>query len=154
MATLDASLVVGKKLYAAKELKGRTYASNGAPVVVTFQPGQLVGTVFSWVEPTAGNVWWSFVTPMDFYLPHKKGNFNWEKLKEQLDPDQVPPEDSLNISPELACGVGLAALLLQSEAKNETQRIGLKLAGLAGIGYSIFKMVSRKLGEVDFNPFD
>ena len=30
----------------------------------------------------------------------------------------------------------------------------LKLAGLAGIGYGIFKLVSRKLGEVDFNPFD
>jgi len=153
MATLDASLVVGKKLYAAKTIEGRTYASNKAPVVVTFQPGQLVGTVYSWVEPTAGNVWWSFVTPMDFYVPHKKGAFNWEKLKEQLNPDQVPPDEEL-ISPEVAGAVGVAALLLQSEAKNEIQRIGLKLAGLAGIGYGIFKLVSRKLGEVDFNPFD
>ena len=135
MPTFSADQIVGLQLYAKKRLRAYPYANRNADVLRIFEPGELVGTVFSWVEPADG-VWWAF---------------DWEKLKAQLDPDIIPA--SPGISPEIAGAAGLAALFFEDKGRNAGEKAAIRAAGYFGIGYALWKMLSKKLGEIDFNPF-
>lgn len=154
MPTFSADQIVGKKLYAAKRLTAHTHGDKKAPIVKVFQPGELVGTVFSWVEPSSG-VWWAFSggNLPDMYVRHERGAFDWEKLKQQLDPSLIP-STNLNIPPEVAGGMGLAALFFEDRGRNEGEKLAIRGLGYFGIGYALWKIVTKKVGEIDFNPFN
>lgn len=152
MPTFSADQIVGLQLYAKKRLRAYPYANRNADVLRIFEPGELVGTVFSWVEPADG-VWWAFTggNMPDFYVKHDTGAFDWEKLKAQLDPAMIPA--SPGISPEIAGAAGLAALFFEDRGRNAGEKAAIRAAGYFGIGYALWKMLSKKLGEIDFNPF-
>lgn len=80
----SADQVIGKTLIAKSNVPLKRYAQAGAPVVYTAKPGQVVGTVYSWVMdgPT---LWWAFYDDKNqpYYAQHKVGIFSVEALQQQ-----------------------------------------------------------------------
>lgn len=150
---LTADQIVGLILWTKEPVTLHKYAAETAPVLETVAAGQSIGQVTSWVSanPLLGrkNLWWEFQygDGTYFYVEHKKGRFDWDKLKAQL-PAQVDPGFKI---PDTAI---LAAVLFAGfQAFTATRQNERMLYG-AGAAVAAAYLIVKKLKTVDFNPFN
>lgn len=78
--------IVGKTLYAKTSVP--ISRSIGGAVVYTAKPGEIVGTVTSWIDPTPGrnnNLWWEFedTNNRTYYAEHLTGRYSTTALQAQ-----------------------------------------------------------------------
>ena len=85
--TISADQVIGKTLHARTRVDVKTLPFDGQATLYSVAPGNVVGVVYAWVEPTTGrkNLWWqiekedgSFV-----WVEHYPGRFDTKKLEQQ-----------------------------------------------------------------------
>ena len=81
----NASDVIGKTLYAKTEVP--LYRGMGGNVIYTVQPGEMVGTVTSWIDAVPGQhpFYWEFEdnNKRTYYAEHKVGRFSTSALQSQ-----------------------------------------------------------------------
>ena len=81
---ISADQVVGKTLIAKKSVSLKRTAQASAPVIYTAKPGQIVGTVYSWVMQGT-TLYWAFYDDknLPYYAEHRPGLFSVEALQQQ-----------------------------------------------------------------------
>lgn len=79
--------IVGLSLYAKESVPIKYQPWDDTEVKRMVQPGNLVGTVTSFVEPRAGRseLYWEFEDAWGilYYAPHRPGLYNLQKLRDQ-----------------------------------------------------------------------
>jgi len=87
MALYSADQIVGKSLIAKVPIPIKRQPLDSAPTVFTAQPGQTVGTVYSWINVGEGRstLYWNFQDSngRDYYTPHKPGYYDISSLSDQ-----------------------------------------------------------------------
>lgn len=85
MPTTSADQIVGKTLYAKKNINVRQYPTTTAKIYYTTKPGEMIGVVIGYHQDTAGGLWWliRYQTYLTGYVFHGVGFFDWQKLREQ-----------------------------------------------------------------------
>lgn len=76
----NADEVIGLDLYAAKTVTAYDYPDEPRTVVATYQPGDRVGTVYSYVLRNE-QIWWQFENGQ--HVKHEVGLFDFEAFEEQ-----------------------------------------------------------------------
>lgn len=78
METINVSQIVGRDLFALQPV---TVYTNAGSVAYTVQPGQRVGTVYSWLERDGQIIW---ILEGNYYqVRHTPGAFDLEAIQEQ-----------------------------------------------------------------------
>lgn len=79
--------IIGKTLIAAKEVKIVRTPADNAPSVYTVKKGQVVGVVYSYLEPNTSrsSLYWMMLDYLGkpFYVKHESGLFSVKGLYEQ-----------------------------------------------------------------------
>jgi len=87
MALYSADQIVGKTLIAKVQIPIKRNALDDAPTVFTVNPGQAVGTVYSWlnVGPGRSTLYWAFYDEFKrpYYAPHRVGFYDISSLQQQ-----------------------------------------------------------------------
>jgi len=80
---ISADQVIGKTLIAKTTVPLKRYAQASAPVIYTVKSGQIVGTVYSWVQD-GGTLYWAFYDQnnVPYYAEHKVGRFSVNALQQ------------------------------------------------------------------------
>lgn len=83
----SANDIIGKTLYAAKDIEVKSGAFDNSEVIQVIQKGTMIGIVYSYLLPTSGrsSLYWMFQPTYGapFYVEHKKGRFDLEALEDQ-----------------------------------------------------------------------
>lgn len=83
----SAADIIGKDLYAKRAVPIKRTAYDDAPSPYDVSAGSLVGTVYSYLEPTAGRstLYWMFYDSagVPYYVAHQKGLFDENRLRQQ-----------------------------------------------------------------------
>ena len=81
----NASDIVGKTLYAKTEVP--LFRAIGGPIIYTVKPGEMVGTVTSWIDAVPGRnpLIWEFEdnNKRTYYAEHKIGRYSTTALQSQ-----------------------------------------------------------------------
>jgi len=88
-----ADQILDKSLMADQALEALLIPSLDGPVIATFQRGEIVGTVYSWVSNSDG-LFWEFLDTAgnSYYILHTSTSFNEQYLEEQfLAEDPIEP---------------------------------------------------------------
>ena len=74
---MNADEVIGKELYALKDVEGFSLADDTSTVVKTFKKGDNIGTVYSWVQKGT-DVYWALddANNKPFYVLHTTGDLS------------------------------------------------------------------------------
>lgn len=84
MAVYSAADIVGKQLYAKRNVPVKALPFDDQPTLYTVGKGAIIGKVYSWVEPRAGrkNLWWIIdsVDGSQYYVEHLPGAFDVKAL--------------------------------------------------------------------------
>jgi hypothetical protein len=82
---VDADQVIGKTLFAKKNVPIKRYPSEASPVVYTAKPGEVVGIVYSWVKGDGASIWWQFQDQNGkfYYAEQVVGRFSLDALQQQ-----------------------------------------------------------------------
>lgn len=87
MSQYSAADIVGKSLIAKTTVPLKRIPSDNAPVIYTVAPGQGVGVVHSWIDPSPNNkrLYWAFKdnTGKSYYAEHLEGRFSIGALTNQ-----------------------------------------------------------------------
>lgn len=87
MALYSVTQIIGKSLYAKKDVQLKRSAFDATASVYTVKKGSLIGVVQTYVLPREGrkNLYWEFQNSygVTLYCEHKEGNFSLTKLLEQ-----------------------------------------------------------------------
>jgi len=77
--------IIGKTLFAKKDVNLHSAASDSAPVVKSIKAGNPVGVVYSWTTDINGNVWWEMIDGdyNDDFVKHETGLFDINALTAQ-----------------------------------------------------------------------
>ena len=84
----NAQDIIGKTLFAKKEIALRRLPQDTAPIVYRVQPGKSVGVVFSYIGAQPGireNLYWMFKDDKNniYYAPHIPGLYDIQAIKDQ-----------------------------------------------------------------------
>jgi len=131
--TYNAAQIVGKTLYAYRDIPITRNPSNGAASVFTVKAGSPVGIVYSFLAPKEGrtNLWWVFKDSngREYYAEHREGLYDFRALNSQGAKDTetlIKEQEAANQSPRefwsnkitIIAGLILAAYLLKEPIKN------------------------------------
>jgi hypothetical protein len=89
MPTITADRVKDKNIFAKSKVNG--YDSTFKNVVKVFNPGELIGTVFSYIEKPEGLYWMVYLTQSDYnnfnttYIKHNQSQLNLPDLPNILE---------------------------------------------------------------------
>ena len=87
MATFNAEQIIGKTLIAKRTIGLKSLPSDASPVAVSVSPGQPLGTVVSYVNPSAGrtSLYWQISSNAgkNYWVKHETGAFDISDLKLQ-----------------------------------------------------------------------
>lgn len=87
MALYSAEQIVGRTLIAKVQIPIKRNPLDTAPSVFTVNPGQAVGTVYSWlnVAPGRSSLYWAFYDEFKrpYYAAHKPGYYDISSLQQQ-----------------------------------------------------------------------
>lgn len=158
--TLTADQVVGKKLYAKRRVSAYSLANKNSTLYTTYDPGQLIGTVYSWVV-RGGKVWWVFevnyqagsVYQKLAYVEHNKKDFMQESLLNQFSEAEqraIAEQSKIDLPNWLTFGGAGFAFYQSTQTNNGTHKLLWRLGGALAAAYGATKVIEK----VDFNPFD
>lgn len=94
MAEINASKIIGKTLFAAKQLDK---LSAGLQKIGVFKPGETVGVVYSYITRN-GQVYWMFYDAFSkaYYVKHSADSFKFTKdVQNALQEQQIQEEKEL-----------------------------------------------------------
>ena len=87
MPTYNAEQIIGKTLIAKRPVKLYRFADDSAPVIYTVEPGNNVGVVYSYLNPSdkRQTIYWAFYDSNNkpYFAPHKTGDYDIKTLSEQ-----------------------------------------------------------------------
>lgn len=87
MSDFNASDIIGKTLIAAQNVSIKRLPFDASPIVFNVNPGQTVGTVYSYLIPGSDrkNLFWQFIDSNGryYYAEHLPGIFNVRSLADQ-----------------------------------------------------------------------
>lgn len=129
----NAAQIVGKTLYAYRDVEITRNPSNGATSVFTVKAGAPIGIVYSFLSPKTGrsNLWWVFqdANKREYYAEHKSGLYDFRAINAQgaKDTETIIKEAEQATQPArefwsnkitIIAGLILAAYLLKEPIKN------------------------------------
>lgn len=86
-STITADQVIGKTLHARTRVDVKKLPFDNQPTLYTVAPGNAIGVVYSWVNPTSGrkNLWWEIQQEdgSSVWVEHYPGRFDTTKLEQQ-----------------------------------------------------------------------
>lgn len=80
MPSITADRIVGRKMYAKRNVYGYNLPDKPNRIIKTFQPGQLIGTVYSWVQRPDGLYWMFDIGNVIVYVKHVTGSLDVPEL--------------------------------------------------------------------------
>lgn len=80
MPSITADRIVGRKMYAKRNVDGYNLPDKPNKIIKTFQPGQLIGTVYSWVQRPDGLYWMFEIGNTFVYVKHVTGSLEVPEL--------------------------------------------------------------------------
>lgn len=133
MPLYNASDLIGKTLYANRDIPVRLYAEDSAKVIRTIKSGDMVGVVYSWLTPTLNRktLYWMMQGPNNtyFYVPHVSGYYSENEIRQQGAMSTIEKVE--------------AAKKENESTKSFIERM-LKFALIGGIGYALLKTWIQK----------
>jgi hypothetical protein len=84
----NATAIIGKTLFAKREIPLRRIPEDNAPIIYRVSPGKSVGVVFSYIGAQPGkreNLYWMFKDDNGniYYAPHVVGYYDIQSIKDQ-----------------------------------------------------------------------
>lgn len=149
--TLTADQVIGKRLYAKRKYKTRSYPNS--PDFQEYDPG-FVGVVYSWVQ-NGLDVWWAFeyTNGEIYYVKHEPGLFSQENLISQFTPEEqaaIAEQSKIDLPNWLTFGAAAFGFYQSFQPENAKYKALYLLGAFGAAAYGATKVISK----VDFNPFD
>jgi hypothetical protein len=83
MASYSVDDVINSTLYAKTAVKGLSVPSENSAIIRNFKPGDLIGTVYSYITHPDGLYWVIQYTGGYFYVKHEAGKFSTKALEKQ-----------------------------------------------------------------------
>lgn len=175
MPTVTADRVVNQNLYAKTSVKG--YGADLKTVKANWMPGQLIGTVYSWINGNDGNLYWLVYTnPGDYasfnptFIKHDAAQLSLpalpgilEQIKREREQKEIAEKGVVSYYIEKympwIIGAGVVAIALPAITKQS--KVGAmtnddkRTAGLIGAGILLFILTRKKrTGTVIVDPLD
>lgn len=150
--------MVGKNLYAARYLKAYSLPNTNSVLWSGYQPGQLIGKIYSWVVRTDG-VWWMFeanysagsINVKYYYVKHNANDF--QDVLPQFTPQEqaaIRNQSKIDLPNFLTFGGAAFAWYQSTQPEGQEYKALYRLGSILLVAYGVTKVVSK----IDFNPFD
>jgi hypothetical protein len=156
--TLTADQMVGKNLYAVRNVKAFSLPNSSSELWAGYQPGQLIGKVYSWVIRN-GVVWWMFeanysqgsVNVKYYYVKHNADDFG-DPLPQFTPEEQaaIREQNKIDLPNWLTFGAAAFAWYQSTQPEGAKYKVALRLGAVLAATYGVTKVVEK----IDFNPFD